>query len=183
MAGLQIALTEPIRIDDVVIVQGEFGWIEEIEATYVVVRTWDLRRLVVPLSYFIENTFQNWTRRTTDLLGTVIVYVDYSVPVEEVRQELHRILGSSPLWDGKVWGLQVTDASDHAIELRALMSAADASKAWDLRCYVREILIKYLQDQYPEHLPRMRAEVHAFPSADRPPEAGVGRNSSRQHLS
>jgi hypothetical protein len=184
VAGLQIALTEPIRIDDVVIVQEEFGWIEEIETTYVVVRTWDLRRLVVPLSYFIENTFQNWTRRTADLLGTVLVYVDYSVPVEEVWQELHRILQSSPLWDGKVWGLQVTEASDRAVELRALMSAADSSKAWDLRCYVREILIKYLQERYPEHLPRMRAEVHAFPAGDHPPEAAAGLSSSgQQHLS
>ena len=101
IAGLQIALTQPIRIDDVVIVQGEFGWIEEIGTTYVILRTWDLRRLVVPLSYFIENTFQNWTRRTADLLGTVFVYVDYSTPVEDVRQELHRILESSQMWDGK----------------------------------------------------------------------------------
>ena len=184
VAGLQIALTEPIRIDDVVIVQEEFGWIEEIQTTYVIVRTWDLRRLVVPLSYFIENPFQNWTRRTADLLGTVFVYVDYSVPVEEVRQELHRILESSPLWDGKVWGVQVTNASEQAVELRALMSAPDAPKAWDLRCYVRERLIKFLQERYPESLPKMRAEVHGFPAGNHhPSEAGVARNRSRRFVS
>jgi len=179
LAGLQIALTQPIRIDDVVIVQGEFGWIEEIETTYVIIRTWDLRRLVVPLSYFIENPFQNWTRKTADLLGTVFVYVDYSVPVEEVRQELRRILQSSPLWDGKLWGLQVTNASDHAVELRALMSASDASKAWDLRCYVRESLIKFLQERYPENLPKIRAEVHGFAVGNHPPRAAVDPSSSR----
>jgi len=166
-----------------VIVQGEFGWIEEIETTYVIVRTWDLRRLVVPLSYFIENPFQNWTRKTADLLGTVFVYVDYSVPVEEVRQELRRILQSSPLWDGKVWGLQVTNASDHAVELRALMSASDAPKAWDLRCYVRESFIKFLQKRYPENLPKIRAQVHGFAVGNHPHGAAVDPSSSRQLLS
>jgi small-conductance mechanosensitive channel len=159
IAGLQIALTEPIRIEDAVIVEGEWGWIEEIETTYVVVRIWDLRRLIVPLSYFIEKPFQNWTRRTADLLGSVFIYVDYSVPVEAVRDELQRILGSSGLWDGKVWNLQVTNASEHTVELRALMSAADSGKAWDLRCHVREKLIAFLQARYPECLPRVRAEI------------------------
>jgi small-conductance mechanosensitive channel len=162
LAGLQIALTEPIRIDDVVIVEGEWGWIEEIGTTYVVVRIWDLRRLVVPLSYFIEHSFQNWTRRTADLLGTVFIYVDYSVPVEEVRQQLLTTLKSSGMWDGKAWGLQVTNAGEHTMELRALMSAPDASKAWDLRCHVREKLIDFLQKRYPESLPRARAEVRIF---------------------
>jgi small-conductance mechanosensitive channel len=159
VAGLQIALTEPIRIEDVVIVEGEWGWVEEISTTYVVVRTWDLRRLVVPLSYFIEHPFQNWTRRTADLLGTVFVYVDYSVPVEEVRQELLHILKSSGMWDGKVWVLQVTNATEHTMELRALMSAPDSSKAWDLRCHVREKLINFLQERYPESLPKTRAQI------------------------
>ncbi len=163
IAGLQLALTEPIRLEDMVIVEGESGWIEEITTTYVIVRLWDLRRLVVPLSYFIEKPFQNWTRRTADLLGTVLLYTDYSVPVGEVREELHRILQSSELWDGKVWNLQVTDAREHTLELRALMSAADSGKAWDLRCYVREKLIAYLQARYPESLPRVRAEVRGFP--------------------
>ena len=159
VAGVQIALTEPIRIDDVVIVEGEWGWIEEIRTTYVVIRIWDLRRLVVPLSYFIEKPFQNWTRVTANLLGTVFVYVDYTVPVEEIRQELHRILEGSGMWDGKTWGLQVTDAGQHTVQLRALMSAPNGSQAWDLRCHVREKLIQFLQERYPESLPRTRAEV------------------------
>jgi hypothetical protein len=142
-----------------VIVEGEWGWIEEIRTTYVVVRIWDQRRLVVPLSYFIEKPFQNWTRATANLLGTVFVYVDYTVPVEEVRQELHRILKSIPLWDGKVWNLQVTDTTAHAVELRALMSASDSGTAWDLRCLVRERLIALLQERYPQCLPRARAEI------------------------
>jgi small-conductance mechanosensitive channel len=167
LAGLQLALTEPIRLDDVVIVEGEWGRIEEINATYVVVRIWDLRRLVVPLSYFIEKPFQNWTRISADLLGTVFLYTDYTVPVEEVRQELRRILESSDKWDGKVCGLQVTNATEHTMELRALMSAADSSKAWDLRCYVREKLIHFLQQRYPGSLPRVRAEL---PAAGRPAE-------------
>ncbi len=163
IAGLQLALTEPIRLEDMVVVEGESGWIEEITTTYVIVRLWDLRRLVVPLSYFIEKPFQNWTRSTANLLGTVLIYADYSVPVGEVREELHRILQSSELWDGNVWNLQVTDAREHTLELRALMSAADSGKAWDLRCYVREKLIAYLQARYPESLPRVRAEVRGFP--------------------
>ncbi len=156
LAGVQIALSEPIRIEDVVIVEGEWGWIEEIGTTYVVVRIWDLRRLVLPLSYFIEHPFQNWTRVTADLLGTVFVYADYTVPVEEVRAELLRILQASGMWDGKVWGLQVTDTSEHTIQLRALMSAPDSGSAWDLRCHVREKLIAFLQQRHPESLPRLR---------------------------
>lgn len=163
IAGVQIAVTRPIRIDDVVIVENEWGWIEEIGTTFVVVRVWDLRRLVVPLSYFIDHPFQNWTRQTADILGTVFVYTDYTVPVEEVRQELHRILKASGMWDGKVWGMQVTNTTDRAVELRALMSAPDSGKAWNLRCHVREKLIEYLQRCYPESLPRARAELHRLP--------------------
>ena len=163
IAGVQLALTEPIRLDDVVIVEGEWGWIEEIRPTYVVVRIWDLRRLVVPLSYFIEHPFQNWTRRTADILGTVFVYVDYTVAVDKVRAQLLRILESSDLWDKKVWGLQVTKASEHTLELRALMSAPDSGKAWDLRCHVREELIGFLQREYPQALPKMRAELRKEP--------------------
>jgi small-conductance mechanosensitive channel len=159
VAGIQIALTQPIRIEDVVIVEGEWGWIEQIFSTYVVIRIWDLRRLVVPLSYFIEKPFQNWTRVTADLLGTVFVYVDYTVPVETIRQELHTILQSSSMWDGKTWGLQVTNASEHTLELRALMSAPSGPAAWDLRCHVREKLIQFLQEHYPGTLPKARAEV------------------------
>jgi small-conductance mechanosensitive channel len=160
IAGVQIALTKPIRLDDVVIVEGEWGRVEEIGSTYVVVRIWDLRRLVVPLSYFIEQPFQNWTRQTADLLGTVYLYVDYAVPVDAVRAELHRVLRSTELWDGKVWVLQVTDATERAVQLRALMSAPDSGTAFDLRCLVRERLIEFLRTHYPESLPRTRAELH-----------------------
>ena len=159
VAGIQIALTQPIRIEDVVIVEGEWGWIEEIRTTYVIVRIWDLRRLVVPLSYFVEKPFQNWTRVTADLLGSVFIYVDYSVPVEEMRQQLHKILESSGMWDGKTWGLQVTNTGEHTLELRALMSAPNGPKAWDLRCYVREKLVRYLQENHPGSLPQARARI------------------------
>ena len=158
-AGIQIAFTQPIRLGDAVVIEGEWGWIEEINITYVVVRIWDLRRLVVPVSYFIEKPFQNWTRNTADLLGTIFLYTDYSLPVDTVRNELHRILESTKLWDGKVWGLQVTNTTDRIMELRALMSAPDSSTAWDLRCYVREKLIFFLQQQFPQCLPRTRAEL------------------------
>ncbi len=159
IAGLQIALTEPIRLDDVVIVEGEWGRIERITTTYVVVRIWDDRRLIVPLSKFIEEPFQNWTVKSSDLLGTVFIYADYTVPVEALRQELNRILRTTNLWDQRVSGLQVTNASERTIELRALMSASDASKAWDLRCFVREKLIGFLQENYPDSLPRTRASL------------------------
>ncbi len=159
LAGVQIAFTQPIRLDDVVIVEGEWGWVEEIRTTYVVVRIWDLRRLVVPLSYFIEKPFQNWTRNTADLLGTVFLYTDYTVPIEEVRQEFHRILQSSKLWDGKVWGLQMTNASENTVELRALMSAPNGPVAFDLRCLVREKLVEFMQERYPDSLPKTRAEL------------------------
>ncbi len=159
IAGLQIAFTQPIRIDDVVIVENEWGRIEEITLTYVVVKIWDLRRLVVPITYFIEKPFQNWTRRTADLLGTVYIYVDYTVPIEAVREQLHRILKNSELWDGKVCVLQVTSTSDRTIELRALMSTPDASTGWNLRCEVREKLVEFIRTKYPQSLPKLRAEL------------------------
>lgn len=165
LAGVQIALTQPIRLEDVVIVEGEWGWIEEITTTFVVVRIWDLRRLILPISFFIEKPFQNWTRKSADLLGTVFLYADYSVPVEEVRQELHRVLQSTELWDGKVWTLQVTNANERSLELRALMSASDGGRAWDLRCLVREKLLQFLQHNYPECLPKTRAELTGSLSA------------------
>lgn len=159
LAGFQIAMTQPIRIDDVVIVEGEWGRIEEITLTYVVVRIWDLRRLVVPITYFIEKPFQNWTRNSADILGTVFLQMDYGVPVEAVRGELTRILEASPHWDRKVNVLQVTDAKDRTLELRALASSSDASRAWDLRCEVREKLVAFIQKNYPEGLPRLRATL------------------------
>jgi small-conductance mechanosensitive channel len=163
LAGVQIALTQPIQIEDAVVVEGEWGWIEEITTTFVVVRIWDLRRLVLPISYFIEKPFQNWTRKSADLLGTVFLYTDYSVPVEEIRQELHRVLEDSKLWDGKVWELHVTKSTDRALELRALMSAANGSTAWNLRCFVREKLVEFLQRNYPNCLPKTRADISESP--------------------
>jgi small-conductance mechanosensitive channel len=158
LAGIQIALTQPFRLDDVVIVENEWGRIEEITLTYVVVRIWDLRRLVLPISYFIEKPFQNWTRISADLIGSVYLYVDYTVPVQEIREEFFRILKSST-WDGKVWGLQVTDATEHSMQVRAIMSAPDSSSAWNLRCEVREKLIEFMRTKHPEALPRFRAEL------------------------
>jgi small-conductance mechanosensitive channel len=158
-AGLQIALTQPIRLDDVVIVENEWGRIEEISLTYVVVRIWDLRRLVVPIQHFIDKPFQNWTRVSADILGTVFLYCDYTVPVAQLRAELERIVRKIPDWDGKVVGLQVTNTSERTVELRALASAADASKAWNLRCAIREELLNYLQEKFPGSLPRARLEL------------------------
>lgn len=164
LAGIQIALTQPIRIDDVVIVEGEWGRIEEITLTYVVVRIWDLRRLVVPITYFIEKPFQNWTRKSADILGTVFLQVDYTVPVDAVRSELTRILESSTNWDRKVNVLQVTEAKEGTLELRALASSSDASKSWDLRCEVREQLVAFIQRNHPDCLPRIRASVKPMES-------------------
>lgn len=159
IAGIQIAIAQPIRLEDVVIVENEWGWIEEINLVYVVVRIWDLRRLVVPISYFIENPFQNWTRTSADILGTIFIYADYTVPVKEIREELTRIVQDSPYWDKKVVGLQVTNAGESTIELRALVSAVDSPSAWDLRCEVREKLLDFLQKNYPHCLPRTRVEL------------------------
>lgn len=160
IAGLQIAVTQPIRIDDVVIVENEWGRIEEITLTYVVVKIWDLRRLIVPITYFIEKPFQNWTRVTADILGTVYIYVDYTVPIDAIRAQLQKILNASEFWDKKVCVLQVTNTSDRTVELRALMSAADASTAWSLRCEVREKLIDFIKKNFPQALPKLRAELH-----------------------
>lgn len=159
IAGLQIALTQPIRIDDVVIIENEWGRIEEITATYVVVRIWDQRRLIVPFSTFIQQPFQNWTRQSAELLGTIYVYADYTVPVEAVREELRRIVEASEHWDGRVCALQVTGASDRTMELRGLMSAQDSGKAWELRVHAREKLFEFLQREYPDALPRSRVTL------------------------
>lgn len=170
IAGVQVALTEPIRIDDVVIVEGEWGRIEEITMTYVVVRIWDDRRLVVPLSRFIDQPFENWTRKTADLLCTVYLYADYTLDVDAARAALFRILDETELWDGRVRGLQVTGATDRAIELRVLMSASNAPDAWNLRCHVREELLKSLREEQPRALPRVRASLVGTenePSVDR----------------
>ena len=159
IAGMQIALTEPIRMDDVVVVRGEWGRIEEVTSTYVVVRIWDERRLVVPLSYFIEQPFENWTRESANILGTAFLYVDYQVPVEPLRAELHRVVKESPLWDGRVCGLQVTNLSERTMELRCLISSGGSSQNFDLRCLVREKMIEFLRKNYPHALPTMRFEM------------------------
>jgi small-conductance mechanosensitive channel len=159
IAGLQIALTQPIRLDDVVIIENEWGRIEEITGTYVVVKIWDERRLVVPLNWFMENPFQNWTRTSSKLIGTVFLWVDYGLPLEPLREELKRICAGAPEWDGWVCLLQVTDANEKAMQLRALVSSADSPLSWDLRCRVREGLIAFVQANYPQSLPRLRAEL------------------------
>ena len=155
-AGVQLAMTQPIRIDDAVIVENEWGTIEEITSTYVVVRLWDLRRLIVPLSYFIEKPFQNWTRVGSELIGSAMIYVDYRAPVGVIRDKLTEIVESSEHWDRRVVKLQVTDVKQQVIELRCLMSARNAGQAFDLRCEVREKLIDFLQKHHPEALPHAR---------------------------
>ena len=159
LAGIQLAFTQPIRLDDVVVVEGEWGRIEEITFTYVVVRIWDQRRLIVPVARFLEAPFQNWTRVSAEVWGTVMLYADLTVPVDKVREELARYAAAHPKWDGQVCGLQVTGASERSLELRALVSARDSSALWDLRCDVREHLAAYLRDVLPGSLPRTRAEV------------------------
>lgn len=158
IAGIQIALTQPIRLEDAVVVEGEWGWVEEIHMTYVVIRIWDLRRLILPISYFIEKPFQNWTRTTADILGSVMLYMDYSVPLDDVRAEFARALRASKYWDGKVEVVHVTDCTDKAMQIRLLMSAGNSPDAWELRCEVRERLIAYLQRNHPQSLPRLRLE-------------------------
>ncbi len=159
LAGIQLAITQPIRIDDVVIVEGEWGRIEEINLTYVVVKIWDKRRLVLPTTYFIEKPFQNWTMTSAEILGTVFIYTDFTFPVKELREALTSFLKEAPKWDGDVNVLQVTNATEKTMELRALMSASNASDAWDLRVFIREKLLTYLQEKYPEHLPKTRIEI------------------------
>ncbi len=163
LAGIQIAITQPIRLDDVVIVENEWGWIEEINLTYVVVRVWDKRRLVVPTTYFIEKTFQNWTRNSADILGTVFLYVDYQLPVDALRKEQTRLLKSTDLWDGKVDVLQVTNTTEKSVELRVLVSAKNSPAAWDLRVYLREKLLDFIQKNYPESLPKARISINKDP--------------------
>jgi small-conductance mechanosensitive channel len=153
IAGVQIAFTQPFRLEDAVVVEGEWGWIEEIGTMYVVVRIWDLRRLVLPLSYFLDHPFQNWTRTSAQLLANTLLYADYSVPMDELRKELRRICEGTPLWEGEVCVLQASDATEHTVQLRALMDARNSSDAWDLRCLVREKLIEYLRKSHPESPP------------------------------
>ena len=159
LAGLQIAFTQPIRLDDVLVLENEFGRVEEITLTYVVLKIWDNRRIILPLNYFIEKPFQNWTRTGSDILATVYLYTDYTVPIEAVRKEFDAILAGTDLWDKRVAVLQVTDSKEHTLELRALMSANNSATAWDLRCLVREKLVQFIQEHYPEALPKLRTEL------------------------
>lgn len=158
LAGIQIAFTQPMKIDDAVLVENEWGWIEEINLTYVVVRLWDWRRLVLPITYFIDKPFQNWTRNKAEIIGSVFFHLDYSAPVDKIREQLSKILDKEPLWDRKVCVLHVVDATEKTIEFRALMSARNSPQAWDLRCSVREKLIKYVQENHPDCLPLHRIQ-------------------------
>jgi small-conductance mechanosensitive channel len=157
-AGVQLALTQPLRLDDAVVINNEWGWVEEINATYIVVRLWDWRRQVVPLSYLFQNPFTNWTRSSSSLIGTVYVYADYTLPMDAVRAKATEIVKASPLWDGQVVNVQVSDAKQQVIEVRVLASASDGGRAWDLRCEIREKLIAFIRDTYPQALPRVRRE-------------------------
>ena len=157
LAGLQIAFTQPIRLDDAVLVENEWGRIEEIALTYVVVRIWDKRRLVMPLNYFIDKPFQNWTKRSADILTTVYIYADYTLPIGPLRQKQTQVLHDNPhLWDGEVDKIQMTNTTDRVMELRALFSARNSPDAWDLKCLVREELVTFVQENYPESLPKSR---------------------------
>jgi small-conductance mechanosensitive channel len=180
LAGLQIALTEPIRIDDVVLVQGEWGKIEEITTSYVVVRIWDLRRLIVPLSFFIENSFQNWTRESSDIVGTAFLYVDYTIPVPELRAQLMELAAQSPLWDGKVCSLQVTNLTDRSMELRCVVSSRNIGENFDLRCLVREQMTEWIREHYPTAFPATRiAAVSEMDGDAAGPLAGMQHGSER----
>ncbi|WP_206030228.1 mechanosensitive ion channel family protein [Roseomonas sp. AR75] len=163
IAGIQLAVTQPIRLEDAVIVEGEWGNVEEITSTYVVVRLWDWRRMVLPLAYFIERPFQNWTRESSALIGSVMLYLDYTAPIAALRAKLEEIARGSRLWDGKVINLQITDFRQETMEVRMLVSAASAGRAFDLRCEVREKVIGWLQAEHPGALPRRRADIERLP--------------------
>lgn len=168
IAGIQLAVTQPIRLDDALIVEGEWGNVEEITATYVVIRLWDWRRLIVPLSYFIEQPFQNWTRESAELIGTVMIYLDHSADIAAIRAKGAEIVAANKLWDGKVYAVQVTDFRERELELRVLVSARSAPRVFDLRCEMREALISWIQAEMPGALPRTRAEVQTRAAAPAP---------------
>ncbi len=171
LAGIQIAMTQPIRIDDAVIVEGEWGTVEEITSTYVVVKLWDWRRMVLPLTYFIQKPFQNWTRETARLIGTAYLYVDYEAPMDRLRAELERICRESPLWDGDVVSLQVTDVTDRVAQVRCLASGRNGAVVFDLRCEIREKMLAFMRDQCPEALPRDRLALDRLSRPDEAPPA------------
>lgn len=156
IAGMQIAMTQPIRMEDLIIINGDWAWVEEITATYVVLRVWDWRRHIVPISYFLENSFQNWTHNSAALIGVVFLYLDFHAPMDRIRARLHDIVRESPLWDGKVFDVQVADCSAQVMTIRVIASARSAMQSWDLRCDIREKIIVFLRDHCPEALPRER---------------------------
>ena len=179
IAGLQLALAQPIRLDDVLIVEGEWGRVEEITGTYVVLAIWDQRRLIIPLKWFIENPFQNWTRNSAEIIGTVFLWTDYRLPLAPLRAEAQRLCEASPDWDRRLCLMQVLDAGEHSMQLRVLVTAVDSGKAFDLRCFVREGLIAFISREYPQFLPTMRAELRsegaaAVPWSAAPLDAGPG---------
>jgi small-conductance mechanosensitive channel len=179
VAGVQLAFAQPFRLEDAVIVENEMGWIEEIGTMYVVVRCWDLRRLVVPLSYFLDHPFQNWTRTSGDLLAYAYIYVDYTAPIDEIRAELRRICESTPLWKGGLCVLHVNNASEQTLELRALVDVRNAGNGYDIRALMREKLIAFLQKNYPESLPKYRGEFKNS-SPEQFPERVVGESLDGQ---
>jgi small-conductance mechanosensitive channel len=179
VAGIQIAITQPIRIDDAVIVENEWGWIEEISVAFVVVRLWDWRRMVLPLSYFIQHPFQNWTRQSSALIGTAFIYVDFAAPVDVMRAKLEEIAKGSKLWNGDVVNLAVTDLRERVMEVRCLISARNASQTFDLRCEVREKMLAFLKTEYPEALPRDRLVLAPFPQASDQAESVDGRQQTK----
>ncbi|GLK80287.1 mechanosensitive ion channel family protein [Methylopila turkensis] len=180
VAGIQLAITQPIRLDDAIVVENEWGWVEEITATYVVVRLWDWRRLVLPLKYFIEKPFQNWTREGASIIGTVMLYVDHAAPIALMREKLEELARASALWDGRVVNLQVSDAMEHVIQVRLLVSAGSSPRAWDLRCEMREKMIGWLAEEHPHALPRLRADMGRQPTSD--PHQRPARESARESL-
>lgn len=160
-AGIQIAFSQPIKIDDAVVVEGEWGWVEEINLTYAVVRIWDMRRLVLPITYFTENTFQNWTRSSAQIMGSVFLFVDYTAPLDELRKYFDVLIDKSPLWDRSAKAFQITDTTERTMTIRLLMTAKNSPEAFDLRCYIREEMLKFIQENYPASLPKTRAVLES----------------------
>jgi small-conductance mechanosensitive channel len=169
LAGIQLAITQPIRLDDVVIVEGEWGRIEEITLTFVVVKIWDERRLILPVTWFLEKPFQNWTRSAADITGTIFLYVDYSFPVESIRNGLPDMLKDNPDWDRRMWNVQVTKTTEQCKEIRVLVTSSDASKNWDLRAAVREMLIDFINTNYPDAF----CKIRIYPQASIDPPASL----------
>ena len=169
IAGLQLALAQPLRIDDVLIVQGEWGRVEEINGTYVVLKIWDERRLIIPLQWFIENPFQNWTRASAQITGTVLLWVDYRMPLQPLRDAAQRACEAASEWDKRLCLLQVVEAGEKSMQVRVLVTSSNASLNWDLRCKVRETLVDFMQREYPQHLPLMRAELGSQQPDGSPP--------------